>query len=304
MPFATSVLHSRQFTFLIGVDQTPIIVHSGAIAALSEPLDRLLNGPFQEAQSNQACFEYIEVEDFEKICAVAYGAALPVPEIRTLPPNAVNIREDYWVLSPRIVGPDSLTARNNKLTAHVLCATLGDLNNLPGIPDRKDSQALYENTVDDFHRCGLLNIDDDETQRLPAVGGTAGGTVPPRNPTWNQDVSSALLGYARIYLFSDEHLITQLQKDAEAGLRGFLARLDIYPPTRAAIVELIQYVYDGEIVPDRADGEAMHPLREMVVKFMALHLSAFGGFAPHTELVRRGGDYAVDLHEVTVEWLL
>jgi hypothetical protein len=105
-------------------------------------------------------------------------------------------------------------------------------------------------------------------------------------------------------MFAQEQLITKLQIDAEAGLRNILGRIDIFPPTRSAILELVQYVYNSEIVLDRDEGEVMHPLREIVVHFMALHLFAFRDFLPHREMMRRGGDYALDLQDVIAEWLL
>jgi hypothetical protein len=212
-----------------------VTVHSGAIANLSAPLDRAINGHFKEAQENRVRFPDIEVQDFEKICAVAYGAHLPLPEVRTLPASETNIKEDCWVLSARIIGPDSVTMRSS---------------------------------------------------------------------AWKQDVTDALLGYARIYMFADEQLIAKLQLDAEAGLRNFLGYIDIYSPTRSAVLELVRYVYNSEMVHDRDDGEVMHPLREIVVHFMALHFSVFRDYAPHRELMRREGNYALDLQDVIAEWLL
>ena len=70
------------------------------------------------------------------------------------------------------------------------------------------------------------------------------------------------------------------------------------------MLELVQYVYNTEIVRDRDDCEVMHPLREIVVHFMALHLFAFRDYPPHRDLVRRGGDYALDLQDIVAKWLL
>ena len=302
---SSSILHSKLCTFLIGVDEAPITVHSGAISALSAPLDRAINGHFKEVQENRVRFPDIEVGDFEKICAGAYGAELSLPDVRKLPPSQVNIKEDCWVLSPRIVGPDSVVTRNNKLTAHVLCATIGDLNDLPNVPAKTGSKALYDNSVDDYSRCKFLDPPDEGNLLvLQDLFGDSQEVQVQRHPTWDQDITQALLGYVRIYKFAQEQLITKLQIDAGGGLRNFLGRIDIFPPTRSALLELVQYVYNSEVVPDRDDGEVMHPLREIVVHFMALHLFAFRDFPPHREMTRRGGDYALDLQDVIAEWLL
>lgn len=274
-------------------------VHSGAIAALSAPLDLALNGHLEETKRAQVRFPDIEVEDFERICAVAYGAELPLPETRRLPTFLTNIKEDSWILSSRIIGPDSVSIRNTKLTARVLCATIVDLNLLPNVPHRTGSQALYENTVDDYASCKFLDLpDEDNSLGLQDLHAESQEPGMQRGSAWKQDVTHVLLGYARIYIFADEQLVASLQLDAEAGLRNFLGRIDIYSPTRSAVLELIRYVYNSEIVPDRYDGEVIHPLREIVVQFIALHLPAFRDYPPHREMMRREGDYALDLQDV------
>ncbi|KAF1934162.1 uncharacterized protein M421DRAFT_114373 [Didymella exigua CBS 183.55] len=162
MPFATSVLHSKLCTFLIGVDEASVTVHSGAIAALSVPLDRAINGNLKGAQENDVRFPDIEVEDFERICAVAYGAELLLPEVRKLPASELNIKKDYWLSSSRIIGPGSASIRNNKLTTHVLCNTTGDLNRLPNAPIRTGPKVLHNNIVDRNKSFKFLELPDED----------------------------------------------------------------------------------------------------------------------------------------------
>jgi hypothetical protein len=276
-------------------------------------LERLVNGPFKEAQENVARFPDIEVEDFEKICEVAYGGPLRASAIHTIDPSQLDIKKDFWVQSKRIDGASSFVTRNNRLTAHVLHAVFGDLNEVL-VPT---SATLFNNTVENYLECGLL-----KDLLYPSDGWGANTEGQPSveqivkvdkdqlsQPhrcvnTWKQDVSGVLMGYSRIYLFAEKYLVTSLQEDAEAGLQKFLVSLDIYRPTRSSIIELIQYVYNDEVIPDGGDEEAMHPLRKMVVHFVALHPSAFRDFPPHRDLLRREGEYAVDLQDVIGEWLL
>ncbi|KAJ4413091.1 hypothetical protein N0V91_000065 [Didymella pomorum] len=115
MPFAISILHSKLCIFPIDMDEAPVTVHSGATSALSAPLDRAINGHSREALEKCVHSPDIEPEHFEKICAVAYRAELPAPAV-----------------------------------SHVLCATIGNLNDLPNVPARTGSKALYDNNVDDY----------------------------------------------------------------------------------------------------------------------------------------------------------
>ncbi|KAJ4325496.1 hypothetical protein N0V94_000639 [Neodidymelliopsis sp. IMI 364377] len=294
------------FTFLIGVDETPIAVHSGAIAALSSPLERLVNGPFKEAQESVARFPDIEVEDFEKICEVAYGGSLRVSEMRTIDQSQLDIKEGFWLLSQRINGQSSYVIRDNKLTAHVLHAVFEDLNEA-FVPK---SGTLFQNTVEHYLECGLLKdvVYPSDGWAVPTDGQPSVEQIDKVDKYQSNQphhyVNSILMGYSRVYLFAEKYLVTVLQRDAKAGLRKFLVSLDVYRPTRLSIMKLIQYVYNDEIIPDRGDEEAMHPLREMVVHFVALHLSAFRDFPPHRDLLRREGEYAVDLQDIVGNWLL
>lgn len=237
---SSSVLRAEQFTFLIGADKTPITVHSGAIAGLSEPLNCVVNGAFQEACNNVARFPEITVDDFERICAILYQSSLPASEPVFLDPATFNIAEDFWILSPKIQSRRSMQIRNNRLTAHYLYTCFGDLNTHFGTKAATLGRDRWDNTVDDYSAVNLLDPNDypkkplqnvepsikqlqrQESERPPVQG-------------WNQDVSGILMSYARRYIFADKYLIDSLKRDMERELRVALLQLDVYRPTRPGI---------------------------------------------------------------------
>jgi hypothetical protein len=84
LPNIVSILHSKQFMFLIGPNEEPITIHAGAIGALSSPLERLVNGPMKEAQDNIARFPTLEVIDFDRICEFACRGNYTDPDVAIL----------------------------------------------------------------------------------------------------------------------------------------------------------------------------------------------------------------------------
>ncbi|KAF2110045.1 hypothetical protein BDV96DRAFT_604128 [Lophiotrema nucula] len=70
------MIRSGQFTFLVGEEKKWVVVHAGAIAANTEPLNKLVNGcaggRTSESETRTAEFKDIKYEDFVRICEYAY----------------------------------------------------------------------------------------------------------------------------------------------------------------------------------------------------------------------------------------
>lgn len=58
--------------FLVGNNKTPVSVHSAVMASLSEPFNRLINGPMREAQEKCAELPDIELEIFTPLVEFDY----------------------------------------------------------------------------------------------------------------------------------------------------------------------------------------------------------------------------------------
>jgi hypothetical protein len=70
--FVHSVFKSKQFTFVVGENQTAITVHAAIIAKQSKELDVLINGSMREASDGKAIFEDIQEDTFIRFCQFAY----------------------------------------------------------------------------------------------------------------------------------------------------------------------------------------------------------------------------------------
>jgi hypothetical protein len=117
---------------------------------------------------------------------------------------------------------------------------------------------------------------------------------------WKRNVSDVSLSYARLYAFAEKYLIDILKELTLHKLHKYLVALPIYNRTRTAIFDLLLLAYDNENTPDRtnmSEDGVIDELRELVVEFVVVHLPAFRDFSGHRELLVRGGDYTLDLHD-------
>ncbi|KAL1656789.1 hypothetical protein SLS61_000585 [Didymella pomorum] len=60
------IIQSGMFTFLVGEEKRPFVVHSKAIAGTSPVFDRLVNGGLKESQDRVAEIEDIDPETFTR----------------------------------------------------------------------------------------------------------------------------------------------------------------------------------------------------------------------------------------------
>lgn len=262
----------------------PIVVHSCAIVALSLPLARLLRRDIEGAQTGIVEFPDLEPGDFERLCEYAYTGSFTNPKPYLVDACEMDLRKDFFLLSPHIAtrfcSPGlSLEPQKEAPLRRLLSLTFGSM---------VTEWEIAAFNLRDCEKLGLGNRDSDD------------GLY---KAHWREDVGGVLLGYARLYIFADRYLIEGLKKCALRRLRAYLVELDIFPVTRGGVVELVRYAYDNQCTDASVGGGQMDPLRSMVVEFVALHIHVFNGFSEHQQLLREGGGYAVDLHNMIVKWL-
>lgn len=82
-----SFILSHQFTFFVGQEEKPIVVHAAAIAATSQQLDALINGGMQESATRCVRIEDVKVDDFIRFCEYAYRGDYTTPPWEKVPPE-------------------------------------------------------------------------------------------------------------------------------------------------------------------------------------------------------------------------
>jgi hypothetical protein len=269
------MLHSRQFSFLIGPNEEAIVVHAGAIAALSPPLERLVNGPMKEAQEGVARFPKLELCDFERVCEFAYRGNYTNPDPTMFDEANVYIKTDFYILSESIA--DRLSDKHLEYPMSLLFA--------------KSCEEQYCESTYIWQRFGNASRNQDSSPWSPEEDGIASS----KRSCWKQNVAPVLLGHARLYTFAQQYMIDELKDIALSKLRDYLFQLRVYSLTRGPIIGFLRYAYDNDNIMDREDDLCIDPLREIALYFIYIHDEAFKSFPGHQEAVRMEGEYAVDL---------
>ncbi|KAH7079007.1 hypothetical protein BKA63DRAFT_563666 [Paraphoma chrysanthemicola] len=276
-PFS-SILHSKLFTFLIGDEKSPIIVHSGAIAALSLPLERLINSPMKEAQENVARLAELEIADFERVCEFAYSGDYAEPKTTRFSDTEIDVAEDYRIASESIARREA-DSRYAWLISEFLSASYG--NNKLAFDHGKPS--LWHSSLQPLDRSA------NGWKETPGAEDDPCSVV-----TWKDDISEVLFGHARLYVFADKYRITSLSDLALHKLHRFLTGLRIFPLTRDPIMALVDYAYSSEHTPDRDTEEQPDLLRTLLIRFILLHRAAFSSFRGHINALKDMNEYAMD----------
>jgi hypothetical protein len=258
-------------------------VHGGVIAALSPPLERLINGPMVEGQTRKVIFPQLQLEDFERICEFAYRGDYSVPKPTTFDEDAVN---------PRMA---------SVVNACPIVTVYDDLEPSDYESDRYSEResnvgAKKGNLPEHFRRA-----------RYPLVGWTRKqfarvADIEP-NSHWTQNYAPVFLGHARLYVFAHMYMIAELRNLVLHKLHRTLKRFTLYCSGCSSIVELARYVYDDDLLPGRQNGQ-IDKLRELVVEFVALNVEHFSEEEVHRDLLNQDGEYAADLLTTTLKWRL
>ena len=275
--------------FLIGEGETAVFVHSGVIAGLSPPLERLINGPMKEAQERSARFPELLIEDFDRICEYAYRGDYSIPASTEFSPAEIEFDlesgSDPW-------GPVRVEGFKDP----------SDIEE----PENETEEDDDEDDDDDEYEMSDAGLSSYFTEDYPKLGPSCPPSTSifePRANGWTQDYTPVLLGHARLYAFGDQYLIPGLKGLALAKLHNTLSYYTVWPQSRAAIIELARYAYNTNHVPNRTEGK-MDSLREMVIRFVVLALELFADFELHRELLEEEGEYATDLLDVVRACLL
>ncbi|KAH7078310.1 hypothetical protein FB567DRAFT_132339 [Paraphoma chrysanthemicola] len=273
-----SILHSKLFTFLIGDEESPIVVHSGAIAALSLPLERLINGPMKEAQENVARLAELEIAEFERVCEFAYRGDYAEPKTIRFSDTEIDVAEDHRIASESIVRREA-DYRYAWLISEFLSASYG--NNKLAFDHGKPP--LWHSSLQPLDRSA------NGWEETPGAEDDPCSVV-----TWKDDISEVLFGHARLYVFADKYRITSLSDLALHKLHKFLTSLRVFPLTRDPIMALVDYAYSSENIPDRDTEEQLDPLRTVLIRFILLHRTAFSAYRGHINALKDMNEYAMD----------
>ncbi|KFZ23587.1 hypothetical protein V502_01936 [Pseudogymnoascus sp. VKM F-4520 (FW-2644)] len=278
LEFEAMVFTSPQFTFGIGENNVEVTVHAAAIAKQSQALDRLINGPMEEARTRIARLEDVHEDTFVRVCQFAYtgGYETPVfiqrPESSSTwsPPNvdanepgelAEEPESEQGEPAPKL---DDLSFGATRQKKHKKISKSRFLRDLF---DKKDFDVVTPR-LGALYRCEVR-----------------------QNASAEEDYTSVFLGHARLYVFVDKWGIEALKTLSLHKLHKTLRTFTLYSARLSDVVELIRYTYAH--TPDLAHD--MDDLRSLVMEYLTCEVTYLSQSPEFDLLVEQGGPFTRDL---------
>lgn len=324
----SSFILSHQFTFFIGKEGKPIVVHAAAIAATSQQLDALINGGMEESEKRCVRIEDVRVDDFIRFCEYAYRGDYTVPpwEVVPLQPSSPssNIQQnggnDDW-------GSITYSSKKKKCKEGKGVSRLSIVEYAQESPSYAELEPEPE-TVPDW---GAVPVAEEipvaeeapvveEVPVPPSVKVRSISRTPLRtrfnnrnylsdggpkalilqhfepkpNSTVYQNFTPVLLAHARLYCFAHLRLIAPLEVLTLDKLHKTLLNFKLYAERVGDIVELARCAYSNPDLPDRSDDGTLNDLRKMVVDYIVCEIDTIGKCDEFVQFMEEGGEFVGD----------
>jgi hypothetical protein len=306
----SSLIQSPQFTFFIGEEEKPVVVHSAAIAATSEYFNALINGGMDEAQKRCATFKDVRVDDFVRFCEFAYRGDYTVPAwepdpLGPLDPPAepddpqevlskkgrekrkkMRAPPQTWsvLLSASRQASYRDTSIGNEFAPHdPTYYEVAQVVDCTGMPMRTSSTQLqnqFNNRNYPLHDCSR--------------DGIFMGFQPVTNNTAEQCFTPVFLAYARLYNFAHLRLVTSLKTLTLSKLHQTLLCFKLYRDRIGDVIVLARYAYSDLDLPNRGDDGTLDELRMLVVEYIVCALDIIGEHDEFIKLMEEGGEFVGD----------
>ncbi|KAG9205723.1 hypothetical protein G6514_007330 [Epicoccum nigrum] len=291
------IVQSDLFTFYIGKERQPFIVHSKAVAATSAVFDRLINGDMSEARSRSAEFQEIDPATFIRFLEYAYrhDYATPQPtQVTTDTQASVSGAQEllnsatpstHWTTQVLPVAAADRAAWANSTSAP------SDYCALPSPPMATRKQIRSQGSAR-----ALFNR---RKYGLQALNGSSSSNAREdvyQNMLPSQSFAPVFLAHARLYALAEMHMVLPLRDLTLHKLHHALAQFQLFPERLTDIVELARFAYEQGA--DRAVAGKIDPLRDMVVDFVACEKKALSKDPEFRNLMDGGGEFAGDFWDV------
>ncbi|KAH8726948.1 hypothetical protein GQ44DRAFT_758484 [Phaeosphaeriaceae sp. PMI808] len=308
-PTFEDFIQSHQFTFFIGKEGNPIMVHAAAIAATSQQLDALINGGMQESEKRCARIEDIRVDDFIRFCEYAYRGDYTVPPWEELPPRPSstsgriqqNDDDDVWGFGT----PSKKVKKVKKGRA---------------VPEPPTIEIEYpqESAKSEFKEATEPQSEVRPISRAPLrtqfnsrnyLSDSSPKALilqhfePKSNSTVYQNFTPVLLAHARLYCFAHVRIITPLKALTLNKLHKTLLNFKLYAERVGDIIELARYAYSNPDLPDRSDDGTLNDLRKLVVDYIVCEIDTIGKYDEFVKYMEEGGEFVGDFWRLAKQYM-
>jgi hypothetical protein len=304
-----SFIQSQQFTFFVGQEAKPIVVHAAAIAATSKQLNALINGGMEESATRCARLEDVKVDDFIRFCEYAYRGDYTTPPWEEVLPESNSTSNES-----QQHGDDE---SSGVLTSEKKEGKKGRVVPVPNIYEELSSVPdIYEDIppAPDFYEEPLEDVPAPEYEPAPISRTTLrtqfnsrtylddGGPKaqilqqfePKPNTAVNQNFTPVLLAHARLYCFAHLRLIEPLMALILDKLHRTLMNFKLFTRRIGDIIELARFAYSNPDMPDRRDDGTIDDLRKLVVEYIVCEIDTIGKCDEFVKYMEDGGEFVGD----------
>ncbi|RDL31411.1 uncharacterized protein BP5553_09620 [Venustampulla echinocandica] len=316
------ILNSRIFQFTVGenIDGKPtkFYIHEKAIAQLSEPLQKLMEGNFAEAQTGWARWDDVSKETFERFVQFAYTGDYSIPEPtkwnkvaeRNIPEPPV---EEPPVEEPPVEEPPVEEPPVEEPPAEEPPAEEPATDNfgwgnysITNLKSKKGKKKIHRPIYDSPPwEEPALELELPPPEPLSSFISRSYALLAPRNSYANtcepakhfdhrQTYSNVLLSHASLYVLGDFRLIDSLKALALFKLHKALCMFQLKDRSIEDVVDLARYAYSEEGAGSD-DG-----LRVLVCNYTAENALVLSRHIGFMELLGEGGQFVQDFFELEV----
>lgn len=225
------------FTFLVGVEQIPMMIHTALVAEQSPALETLVNGSMQEATSGTVIWEDVEEDTFGRFAQFVYAGDYDTP------PH--HIMGDHSQLPPldKVEEQPDITSESTLLKGGW------------SIPDSIPEKGLKSKKAPEFSELSYPGP--------PRPFPFNMRKQPRQNKSLKEDYRPIFLAHARLYVLGEKYGIQTLKAKVLQKLHLTLCNFTLYKACIGGVVDLIRYTY-----ANTPSLKCMDQLRELVVHFV------------------------------------
>ncbi|KAF2677851.1 hypothetical protein K458DRAFT_377600 [Lentithecium fluviatile CBS 122367] len=323
-PTFEDLIQSHQFTFFVGQEGKPIVVHAAAVAATSQQLDALMNGGMEESETRCAIFKDVQVDDFIRFCEYAYCGDYTVPQWKELLPEPtaesdINQQNgggavcDEWAI-PVKKGKKSKKGRRfgDEPIDAPPPAPEPDLPPETGYHEPSWANLESEPVPEPQYEIKPISRAPLRTQfnnrKYLNDGGPKALVLqrfePKTNSAANQNFTPVFLAHARLYCFAHLRLIAPLQALTLDKLHQTLMGFKLYSHRVGDIIELARYAYSNPHLPDRKDNGTLDDLRKLVVEYILCEIDTIGESDEFVKYMEEGGEFVGDFWRMAKDYMV
>ncbi|KAK2877140.1 hypothetical protein FQN49_001384 [Arthroderma sp. PD_2] len=266
------VIRSKPFTFLIGHEKIPFVVHPEAIASQSAALDALINGDMIEAQSRTVSWPDVDQDTFVRFCEFCYKDDYSEPDWQTDASVSCGAAEEEEEPKEEVEEEED---QGNGWGWNVYIE--------PSIPKRE------------FGRDDTWNFKaPDVALNLPQPYRGQGKTPAQcynfhHNSSPEQDFTPVFLAHAKLYVLADKYGVARLKATVIYKLHRILQDFMPYNERIGDIVELVRFTYSDENTLGR-DAGGNDDLRKLVARYAAFQADVMRSSEAFMELLQTNGE--------------